>query len=49
VIDWNLLDRTEIDNIAYIVWYDVWVAAQSGITNQITISPVLVSKSLYAP
>lgn len=49
VIDWDLLDRTEIDNIAYIRWYDVTVAAESGKTNVVTIYPCAAGYSLYAP
>jgi hypothetical protein len=46
VVDLDILDTTEIDNVAFIRW--AAVAVQAGHTNAITIQPIQASYSQYA-
>jgi hypothetical protein len=49
VVDALFVDKTTANNINAIRLYDIWVAAQAGYTNTVTVSPVLLNYSLYAP
>ena len=49
VIDYSNIPRTTLDNVAFIRWSAVGIAAQTGTTNQIVVKPPLYSYSLSAP
>ena len=49
VVNALVVDKTTVDNVNSIRLYDIWVAAQAGITNTVTVSQPLLNATQFSP